>query len=110
GHGYAYEKQKRKIGDYATAAAAVILTMADGRCDSASIALTNVGDTPLLAVEAGKALVGTDLGTDAVKAAMEAAKTITRPAADGRGPVDFRTNLTGIMVRNAIKRAADRAS
>ena len=40
----------------------------------------------------------------------KAAKAITRPAADGRGPVDFRTNLTGIMVRNAIKRAAERAS
>ena len=38
--GYAYEKQKRKIGDYATAAAAVTLTVAQGRCDSASIALT----------------------------------------------------------------------
>ena len=110
GHGYAYEKQKRKIGDYATAAAAVILTMSGGRCEAASIALTNVGDTPLYAEEAGKALTGTDLGADAVKAAMDAAKAITRPAADGRGPVEFRTSVTGIMVRNAIKRAAARAA
>ena len=110
GHGYAYEKQKRKIGDYATAAAAVILTMSGGTCQSAAIALTNVGDTPLYAQAAGQALSGTDLGTDAVKAAMEAAKAITRPAADGRGPVDFRTSVTGVMVRNAIKRAAARAA
>ncbi len=110
GHGYAYEKQKRKIGDYATAAAAVILTMSGGTCQSAAIALTNVGDTPLYAQAAGQALSGTDLGTDAVKAAMEAAKAITRPAADGRGPVEFRTYVTGVMVRNAIERAAARAA
>ena len=36
-HGYAYEKQKRKIGDYATAAAAVILVMEGRRCSRASI-------------------------------------------------------------------------
>jgi carbon-monoxide dehydrogenase medium subunit len=110
GHGYAYEKQKRKIGDYATAAAAVILTLSGGRCEGASIALTNVGDTPLYAQAAGEALTGTDLGADAVTAAMEAAKAITRPATDGRGPVDFRTSVTGVMVRNAIERAAARAA
>ncbi len=31
GHGYAYEKLKRKVGDYATAAAGVVLTMANGK-------------------------------------------------------------------------------
>ncbi len=59
GHGYAYEKLKRKIGDYATAAAAVVLTMANGSCKSASIALTNVGETPLYAAEASAARIGT---------------------------------------------------
>ena len=34
GHGYAYEKLKRKVGDYATAAAAVVLTMAGGKVAS----------------------------------------------------------------------------
>ena len=53
GHGYAYEKLKRKIGDYATAAAAVILTMDGGSSiGSCAIALTNVADTPLYAEEA----------------------------------------------------------
>src|SRR5207245_10277129 len=49
GQGYAYEKQKRKVGDYATAAAAVVLKMSGGVCVSAAIALTNVGETTLLA-------------------------------------------------------------
>ena len=55
GHGYAYEKLKRKVGDYATAAAAVILTMAQGKVATCSIGLTNLSETPLWAEEAAKA-------------------------------------------------------
>src|SRR5205807_7075606 len=47
GHGCAYEKLKRKVGDYATAAAAVVLTMSSGKVASCSIGLTNVSETPL---------------------------------------------------------------
>ena len=35
-HGFAYEKLKRKVGDYATAAAAVILTVSGGRVADAA--------------------------------------------------------------------------
>ena len=59
GHGAAYEKQKRKVGDYATAGAAVVLSLSGGTCTAAAIALTNVGDTPLFAEAASSALVGT---------------------------------------------------
>jgi len=110
GHGYAYEKQKRKVGDYATAAAAVILTMSAGTCASASIGLTNLADTPLWAEEAARCLVGTTVDAEAVKAAVEAAKAITSPSSDGRGPAAFRTHLAGIMVARAIARARERAA
>ena len=109
GHGYAYEKQKRKVGDYATAAAAVILTMDGGQCRSASIALTNVGDTPLYAEAASQALAGTGLDKASIDAAVRAAEAITLPATDGRGPADFRTKIAGVMLRRAIATAADRA-
>ncbi|MBO6561547.1 MAG: xanthine dehydrogenase family protein subunit M [Nisaea sp.] len=109
GHGAAYEKQKRKIGDYATAAAAVILTMDGGRCSSASIALTNVAATPLYAEAAAAALVGTDLGEAAVDTAVRLAEEITEPTSDGRGPADFRTHVAGVMVRRAIARAQKNA-
>ena len=45
--GYAYEKQKRKIGDYATAAAGVLISVEAGKCSAASVALTNLSDTPV---------------------------------------------------------------
>ena len=109
GHGYAYEKQKRKIGDYATAAAAVILTMSKGKCASASIGLTNVSDTPLWAEKAASILEGSSLDDDAIKAAADAAKAITDPAEDGRGPKEFRTHIAGVMVQRAIANARDRA-
>lgn len=110
GHGYAYEKLKRKIGDYATAAAAVVLIMAGGRCKTASIALTNVGETPLHAAEAGAALVGSAVDTAAVDKAVALAEGITAPASDGRGPADYRTKMAGVMVRRAIQRALERAA
>jgi carbon-monoxide dehydrogenase medium subunit len=54
-HGYAYEKLKRKVGDYATAAAAVVSPWSAATvASSASIALTNVADTPLLRAEAAR--------------------------------------------------------
>jgi len=91
GHGYAYEKLKRKIGDYATAAAAVVLTMTGGKVGTCSIGLTNVAETPLWAQEAAKILVGSTLDAATVKKAVAAAEAITAPAADARGPAQYRT-------------------
>lgn len=110
GHGYAYEKQKRKTGDYATAAAAVVLTMSGGICASAAIALTNVGSTPLFAAAAGEALVGTALDRAAVAEAANRSRKITQPSSDGRGPVEYRAHVAGVMVDRAITRAKERAA
>ncbi|MEM1047875.1 MAG: xanthine dehydrogenase family protein subunit M [Pseudomonadota bacterium] len=110
GHGAAYHKQKRKIGDYATAAAAVILEMVGGTCSRASIALTNVGDTPLHAAAAEAAIVGTNVDDAAIAAARATATSITAPASDGRGPAEFRTFVTGVMVERAIRDARSRAA
>lgn len=110
GHGWAYEKQKRKIGDYATAAAAVLLEFESGRCRKASIALTNVAETPLFAEAACQALVGTTLDAASLEDAAAAARAIADPADDGRGPRAFRIHLTGVMVRRAVEKARSRAA
>ena len=105
GHGYAYEKLKRKVGDYATAAAAVILTVSGGEIATCSIALTNVGDTALFAEDAAKAVVGTSLGKASVAKAVAEAEAIASPAADGRGSVSYRTKMAGVMTSRALSRA-----
>jgi aerobic carbon-monoxide dehydrogenase medium subunit len=109
GHGYAYEKLKRKVGDYATAAAAVVLTISGGRVASCSIGLTNVAETPLWAEEAAKILTGSALDAATVKRAVAAAEAITAPASDARGPAQYRTKMAGVMLTRALARAKARA-
>jgi carbon-monoxide dehydrogenase medium subunit len=109
GHGYAYEKLKRKIGDYATAAAAVILSLRDGKVASCSIGLTNVAETPLWAEEAAKILTGSTLDAATVKRAVAAAEAITSPANDARGPAHYRTKMAGVMLTRALARAKESA-
>ena len=108
GHGYAYEKLKRKVGDYATAAAAVVLILSGGKVATCSIGLTNVADTPLWAEEAGKILTGSTIDAATLKRAVAAAEAITSPASDGRGPSAYRTKMAGVMLTRALARAKTR--
>ena len=108
-HGYAYEKLKRKVGDYATAAAAVIMTVATGKVQSCAIALTNLAPTPVYAAKASAAVVGTSLDHAAIVAAAGAAGGLMAPASDTRGTVQFRTSVGGVMLGRALQRAFQRA-
>ncbi len=110
GHGYGYEKLKRKIGDYATAAAAVMLTLAGGRIATVTIGLTNVAPTPLLAADAAAGLIGRAPEAAAFAEAARRAEAIADPTEDGRGPADYRRKMAGVMVRRALVRAAARAA
>jgi aerobic carbon-monoxide dehydrogenase medium subunit len=107
--GYAYEKQKRKIGDYATAAAAVLIEKSGGTCSSASIAMTNLSDTPVLCDAAADILAGTSLDAKSVDEAVAAMLGAIDPQEDNRGPVDFKKHVAGIVLRRAIERASSRA-
>ena len=107
--GYAYEKQKRKIGDYATAAAAVQIVKEGGSCASASIAMTNLSDTPIFSEAAGAALAGTSVDDVAIKAAIAAMLGDIDPTEDNRGPVAFKKHVAGVILRRAIERAWSRA-
>jgi carbon-monoxide dehydrogenase medium subunit len=110
GHGSAYQKLKRKIGDYATAAAAVVLTVdGSGSIGSCSVGLTNVAETPLWAEDAAKILVGSKLDPATVKKAVAAAEAITSPASDRRGTPQYRTKMAGVMLARALARAKERA-
>jgi aerobic carbon-monoxide dehydrogenase medium subunit len=109
GHGFAYEKLKRKVGDYATAAAAVVLTLRGGNVATCSIGLTNVAETPLWAEEAANILVGSSLDPATIKRAVDAAEAITSPASDTRGSVQYRTKMAGVMLARALARAQQRA-
>jgi aerobic carbon-monoxide dehydrogenase medium subunit len=110
GHGWAYEKLKRKVGDYATAAAAVILTVSGDKIASCAIGLTNVGGTALFAKDAAASVIGTALDKPTLARAAEAATAIAEPAADGRGSAEYRAKMAGVMTARALTRAFARAS
>jgi carbon-monoxide dehydrogenase medium subunit len=107
--GAAYEKQKRKIGDYATAAAAVVLEKSGGKCTDASVAMTNLADTPIWCEAAGAALVGTPVDAAAIGKAIAAMQGAIAPYADMRGPEAFKRHVAGAVLRTAIARAWSRA-
>ena len=107
--GYAYEKQKRKIGDYATAAAGVILNVDNGVCSSASIALTNLSDTPIYCSDAVSMLIGKQIDDSLLSEVTKSCVEQSDPVADQRGPVEFKKYVAGIVVNKALKRAFDRS-
>ena len=106
--GHAYEKQKRKIGDYATAAAAVQLSAVGGKVTAASVAMTNLSDVPVWSQAAGEALVGSACDAVAVKAAVAAMLGDINPADDNRGPVAFKNHVAAVVLGRAIARAWSR--
>ncbi len=110
GSGYAYQKLKRKTGDWATAGAAVILQMKAGVVTRAAIALTNVAPTALRAHTAEAALVGQPLTDATLKAAGQAVRAQCDPAEDLRGDIEYKTAMAGEMTQRAIRAAAERCS
>ena len=109
GTGYAYEKLKRKQGDWATAAAAVVLEMDGDTCTGARIGLTNVGPTALNATDAAATLVGKRIDDAVIEDAAQRAMAICDPAEDLRGDVEYKTHMAGEMTRRAIRLAVQRA-
>ena len=106
--GYAYEKQKRKIGDYATAAAGVIIKVENNKCSSASIALTNLSDTPVYCNKAVDMIVGKEIDNDLLDQVTKTCVDQSDPVADQRGPVEFKKYVAGIVIKKALKRAIER--
>jgi carbon-monoxide dehydrogenase medium subunit len=110
GSGYCYAKLKRKTGDFATAAAAVLLRLKGGVVDDVRIALTNVGPTPLQATAAEESLRGRKPDDDAIAAAARLATSICAPAPDQRGDEEYKTAMAGEMTVRALRRARERAA
>ena len=111
GTGWCYAKLKRKTGDFAAAAAAVMLRIkGGGTVEDARIALTNLGPTPLKARAAEDYLRGKTLDDAAVAEAVRLAMSICEPSGDQRGDVEYKTAMAGEMTRRALRTALSRAS
>ncbi len=108
--GGAYFKLERKVGDFATAAVAVQLTLDDkGAVQKAGIGLTNVGPTPIRAKKAEDALRGKKLDAATIAQAAQLASDEAQPSADLRGPVEYKKGLIKELTKRALVRALERA-
>jgi carbon-monoxide dehydrogenase medium subunit len=108
--GGAYFKLERKVGDFATAAVAVQLTLDDrGAVEKIGIGLTNVGPTPIRARKAEAALRGKKLDEAAIGEAAQLASGEAQPSSDLRGPAEYKKALIKELTRRALARAAERA-
>ncbi len=107
--GGAYEKIKRKAGDFAVAAVAVQLTQDDsGKCTKAGIGLTNVGPMPIRASDAQKALEGKKIDDSVIAEAAAKASEACSPSSDLRGPKEYKVALIKELTKRAIGRALER--
>jgi carbon-monoxide dehydrogenase medium subunit len=108
--GGAYVKMERKVGDFATAAVAVQLTLsAAGTCERVGIGLTNVGLTPIKATQAENALKGKRPDDAAIAQAARLATEAAQPSEDLRGSVEYKRDLVRVLTARALRRAVQRA-
>jgi carbon-monoxide dehydrogenase medium subunit len=104
-----YQKVERKVGDFATAAAAVQITLdAAGAIQQAGIALSAAGPCALRVSEAEALLVGQKPSGDAIRAAAEAATRKSEPQGDQRGSVEYKRHLAGVLVTRGLRQALAR--
>lgn len=108
--GGAYFKLERKVGDFATAAVAVQLTLdASGTVQKIGIGMTNVGPTPLRAKKAEAALTGKKPDQATIEQAAKLAADESQPSSDLRGPAEYKRGLIKEFTRRAIAKALERA-
>jgi carbon-monoxide dehydrogenase medium subunit len=108
--GGAYVKLERKVGDFATAAAAAQITLGgDGTVARAAIALTSAGPTPIKATAAQQFLQGRRPDTAAIAQAATLAGQAASPSADRRGSVEYKREMARVLTARALAKAVARA-
>jgi carbon-monoxide dehydrogenase medium subunit len=107
--GGTYLKLERKVGDFATVAAAIFLTLENGSIGRAGIGLTSVGLTNLKAEAAETVLGGASPGEDAWTEAGRLAAEAAQPSTDVRGSADYKRHVVDVYVRRGLATAAEMA-
>ena len=109
GSGGAYLKLERKVGDFATAGAAVFLVLGGGVIEHAGIGLTNLGPTPIKATDAEQFLRGKKPDAATFAEAARRAAAATSPSVDRRGSVEYKREMARVLTTRALAKAAARA-
>jgi len=105
----AHEKVERRAGDWAIAAASAAVWIDGGTIADAGVALSAVGPTTVHVTRAAEALRGKSPGDELFEEAGRIAAEDCSPSADGRGPVDYKRHLAGVLTTRALRTATARA-
>ena len=101
-----YQKVERKVGDFATAAAAVQVSLnADGTIRQAGVALSAAGPCAVRVDAAERLLAGQKPSEELIRAASDAAWHRSAPQADLRGSVEYKKHLAGVLVSRGLRQA-----
>jgi len=101
-----YQKVERKVGDFATAAAAVQVSMnPDGTIRAAGVALSAAGACAVRVDAAEQLLAGQKPSAELIRAASDAAWHRSVPQADLRGSVEYKKHLAGVLVARGLRQA-----
>ena len=109
GGGSAHEKVERRAGDWAIAAASAAVWVAGGTIIRGRVALSAVGPTTLTPPRIETLLAGATPSEELFAEAGAIAAEDCSPSADGRGPVDYKRHLAGVLTERALRRATARA-
>ncbi len=109
GAGSAHEKVERRAGDWAIAAASAAVWIEGSTIGDAGIALSAVGMTTIHLNRAEELLRGKAPSEELFAEAGEIASADCSPSADGRGPIDYKRHLAGVLTQRALRRSAARA-
>jgi carbon-monoxide dehydrogenase medium subunit len=109
GAGSAHEKVERRAGDWAIAAASAAVWVEGGKIADAGIALSAVGLTTIHLTRAEELLRGKAPSDELFAEAGGIASEDCSPSADGRGPIDYKRHLAGVLTTRALRRATARA-
>jgi carbon-monoxide dehydrogenase medium subunit len=109
GGGSAHEKVERRAGDWAIAAASVAVWIDGATIADVGIALSAVGPVTVHLARAEELLRGATPSEDLFAQVGEIASADCSPSADGRGPVDYKRHLAGVLTQRALRRATARA-
>jgi aerobic carbon-monoxide dehydrogenase medium subunit len=110
GGGSAHEKVERRAGDWAIVAVSAAVWMEGGSIADAGVALSAAGPVTVHATRSEELLRGKDPSEELFSEAGALASEDCSPIADGRGPVDYKRHLAGVLTKRALGRAAERAS
>ena len=105
----AHEKVERRAGDFAIAAVSAAVWLDGGVISEAGLALSAVGPTTIGVTRAEEMLAGKTPSEELFVAAGEIAAADCAPLADGRGTVDYKRHLAGVLSKRALRRATARA-